>query len=501
MDSRVTRPRKRPRTSAHPIAVTGMKVVRLATDPDVSVADLGAMVTADPALSLRVLALVNSAAFMPGRNVSDVRHAVGLLGANGLRNLALGLVVSDMAPASDGGNLMLANSVRRALAAQSIGTALGHRQADEYFTAGLLLDIGLLDACREDFDWATSVAQRPAAHRAVIERASGRGPHTARGALLAQEYGLPGAMLDAIASHHDETPPEGDLPKACWLAERFAGVFEGGDLVATKAKALEAATSIGLDAHKAEAILQELPELVAESAEAFDRDLGEQMSLDALLEHANQSLVALNNHYELLVRQLQSLIEEKEVLERQLKDANEQLAKEATTDPLTGLPNKRALKRALERDLASAGRSGDPVSILVVDIDHFKRFNDEFGHSTGDEVLECVGTLLGRCTRGGDYPARFGGEEFVVVLPSTDIAGARLAGERVRKAIEIMRHPDPAVPNITASIGIATIRGSDCASRAQELFDAADAALYAAKAGGRNRVGAPRPTAEIRRVS
>lgn len=478
-----------------------MKVVKLATDPDVSVADLGAMVTADPALSLRVLKLVNSAAFMPGRSVSDVRHAVGLVGTKGLRNLALGLVVSDMAPASDGGNLLLANSIRRALAAQAIGTALGHRGTDEYFTAGLLLDVGLLDACQDDFEWATGVAKRPAAHRAVLERASGRDPHTARGALLAQEYGLSGDLVDAIMHHHDETPPEGALAQACWLAERFAGVFEGGDLVATKAKALEAAASMDLEVDAAESILQELPGLVAESAEAFDRDLGEQMSLDALLEHANQSLVALNNDYELIVRQLQSLIEEKEVLERQLKEANEQLAKEATTDPLTGLPNKRALNRALNRDLASAARSGDPVSILVVDIDHFKRFNDDFGHSTGDEVLQLVGNLLAGCMRGGDYPARFGGEEFVVVLPSTDIAGARLAGERVRKAIEMMQHPNPAVPNITASIGIATISGPDCASRAQELFDTADTALYSAKAAGRNRVGSPRPTAELRKVS
>jgi len=465
-----------------------MQVVKLALDPETSVADLGAAVTADPALSLRVIALVNSAAFMLNHEVRDVQRAVGLLGTKGLRNLALSLVVSDMAPPTEGGNLLLANSIRRALAARAIGREQGVRQADEYFTAGLLLEIGLLSSANDDLDWVTSVAERPAAHRPVIERAAGRSPHPARGAMLVKDYALPEVTIDAIAHHHDEQPPEQPLARACWLAERFAGVFEGGDLVASKRAAVASAESVGISEEAAERILQELPAAVSESAAAFNRDLGEQPDIDALVEDANRSLVALNQNYEQVVRQLQSLIEEKELLEQQLRAANKQLAEEATTDALTGLPNKRALQRALNRDLARAARSDEPLSMLVIDVDHFKRFNDTFGHAVGDDVLRGVGELLPTCMRAGDYPARYGGEEFVVVLPSTDSAGARITAERIRVRLEAMRLANPEVPNVTASFGVATVQGRNAGARAQELFESADQALYAAKAGGRNRV-------------
>ena len=471
-----------------PVAVAALRVVQLAVDPDASAADLAAAVVADPALSLQVLKLVNSAAFMLRGEVSDVKRAATLLGANGLRNLALSLVVSGMAPPSEEGRVLLANSVRRALAAQAIGRALGVRQVDEYFTAGLFLDVGFLACGRDDLGWAASVASRPAAHRVVVERAAGRTPHPQRGAELALEYALPADTVQAIAHHHDDVAPEGQLASACWLAERFAGVFEGGDLVRSRELALDAAQSIGLEAEAVEEILEELPQAVLGAAAAFDRDLGEQPDLEALIRDANRSLVALNRDYELIVRQLQTLIEQKEELEQQLKAANKRLATEAATDPLTGLWNKRAFQRELDRDLARAARSGEPLSLLVLDIDHFKRFNDDFGHAVGDEVLRSLGHLLPSCVRQGDYPARYGGEEFVVVLPSTGTAGARLAAERVRQQICGMRLADPNIPPVTASIGIGTVQGSDCGARAAELFERADRALYAAKAAGRNRV-------------
>ena len=476
------------RAKPEPIAVGALRVIKLAVDPEASVADIGEAVTSDPALSLRVLALVNSAAFMLNHKVSDIPRAVGLLGARGLKNIALSLVVADMAPPTEEGRLLLANSARRAAAARAIGAALGARHLDEYFTAGLLLDIGLLASGADDLAWAASVADRPAAHRVVIERAAGRTSHPESGANVARDYSLPDTTIEAIAHHHDETPPEDGLAKACWLAERFAGVFEGGDLVAAKRKALEDAASIGIDNAASEQILEELPTAVADSAAALDRDLGQQPGIQDLIEDANRSLVSLNQHYELLVRQLQQLVDEKEELEEQLRAANKRLAEEAATDPLTQLPNKRALESALARDLARAARSGESLSMIVLDIDHFKRFNDDYGHSTGDEVLRSTGHLLKQCMRTGDYPARYGGEEFVVVLPSTDIAGAQIAAERIRVALEAMRLPDPNIPSVTGSFGVATVQGGDCEKRALELFETADRALYAAKEGGRNRV-------------
>jgi len=189
-------------TRAQPISVVATRVVKLAVKEDVSADEIGRVVMSDPALCLRVLALVNSAAFMLRNKVTDVRQAVALIGVRGLRNLALSLVVSDMAPATKEGQLLLGNCLRRALAAQAIGNALRADEPDSYFTAGLILDDGVLAAARDDLSWAAGVAKRPAAHRVVIERAAGQRPHPDAGSALAREYDLAADVVDAIAQHH-----------------------------------------------------------------------------------------------------------------------------------------------------------------------------------------------------------------------------------------------------------------------------------------------------------
>ncbi len=487
---RSTKARERAKEKAKdPICAVATKVIQMAVREDCSAEDIGNLVIGDPALGLRVLALVNSSAFMLRNRVSDVRQAVALLGVRGLRNLALSLVVSDMAPVGEDGHLLLANSLRRALAAQNIARALGTRQTDPYFTAGLFLDVGLLSSARDDIEYAAEIARGPAAHRVVRERAAGNAAHPTAGAELAKHYNLPDETVAAIASHHDEEMPEEPLAKACWLAERFAGVFEGGDIVGAKRAAIEAAGRAGMDPEDAEEIFAELPEQVKASATAFDRDIGEQPDLETLVENANKSLVSMNQHYEKLVRQLQVLIDEKAVLETELRAANRRLSEQATTDELTGLPNKRALMQAMTRDLARASRESQPLSLIVIDVDHFKKFNDTWGHSTGDVVLNSVGTLLLHLVRAGDVPARYGGEEFVVVLPNTDEEGAAIVAERIRGKLEDMVVQGPEGPlHVTASFGVATTRGPGCGDASKELFERADTALYVAKDNGRNQV-------------
>lgn len=477
------------RKSNKPVCTVATRVVQLAIQENCSAAELGKLAASDPAFGMRVLAVVNSPAFMLAHRVTDVRQAVSLLGVRGLRNLALSLVISDMVPVGEEGRLLLANSLRRALACRGIARALGFRQTDSYFTAGLFLETGLLAKARDDLRRAFEIARSPAAHRIVRERAAGELAHPIIGAELAEQYNLGEEMVAAIAHHHDPTLPEGSLAQVCWLAERVAGVFEGGDMLGARNEALSLGAQLGAATEDLEALFAELPQQVREAAAAFDRDVGEQPDLEALVRDANRSLVEMNQHYEDLVRQLQRLIEEKEALETELRAANQKLAEQATTDVLTGLANKRAFEVALNRDLARADRQGQSLSLVVIDVDHFKKFNDTWGHSTGDEVLRGVGALLRRLVRTGDLPARYGGEEFGVILPDTDALGARTVAERIRCELEALTIDGPEGPlKVTASLGVATVQGPGCEHSAQILFERADAALYAAKRAGRNQV-------------
>ena len=474
-----------------PVSAAAAKVVQMAVRDDCSAEDLGRLAQGDPAFAMRVLSVVNSPAFMLPNEVNDVRQAVALLGVRGLRNLALSLVVSDMVPTGDAGKVLLANSLRRAMSAQYVARAMGIRQTDAYFTAGLFLESGLLAKARDDLERAGEIARSPAAHRIVRERAAGELAHPIVGAQLAEEYLLPEETIDAIAHHHDDGMPEGSVAQVCWAAERVAAVFEGGDIPRNKKIAEQAASQLGITTDDIEAMFRDLPAKVAEAAAAFDRDIGEQLDIEALMVDANRSLVAMNEQYEEMVRQLQALIDEKDRLELELRAANQKLAEQATTDPLTGLPNKRALETALKRDLARADRQREALSLVVIDVDHFKKFNDTWGHATGDEVLRCVGKTLLGLVRAGDVPARYGGEEFVVVLPNTDRKGAHVVAERVRIALESMQVEGPqGMLKVTASLGVATTRGPGCEHSAETLFQRADAALYDAKRNGRNQVRA-----------
>lgn len=160
------------------------------------------------------------------------------------------------------------------------------------------------------------------------------------------------------------------------------------------------------------------------------------------------------------------------------------LEREANTDALTGLLNRRWLDNTLPRFIARHQHAEKPLSVLLLDIDHFKRFNDEHGHAIGDEVLALVAQTLWKTLRPTDLAARFGGEEMVVILPETPLEGARAAAERVRLAV-LGAKLSNLERRITVSIGAATLHPGESAER---LLKRADERLYRAKERGRNRV-------------
>jgi two-component system, cell cycle response regulator len=185
-------------------------------------------------------------------------------------------------------------------------------------------------------------------------------------------------------------------------------------------------------------------------------------------------------------RQLQFATELNQELKQksqELQDANAKLGELAVTDGLTGLKNHRYFRETLDGSFSYARREGVPFSVILMDVDKFKQFNDTFGHPAGDAVLRGVATVLRANVRAHDIVARYGGEEFVVLCPASDAAGARETAERLRQALE---EHEWAHRDVTASFGISTF---DCLSEsASELVDQADKALYRSKEAGRNRV-------------
>lgn len=175
-------------------------------------------------------------------------------------------------------------------------------------------------------------------------------------------------------------------------------------------------------------------------------------------------------------------------LHRQIEAKNRQLEELALTDPLTGLPNRRAIDIWASRQLSAAARHNFPIWVVMADLDHFKRINDTFGHDAGDAVLKRFSEVLKANTRQSNICGRLGGEEFLLILTHVDRKQTEIAIERVRQRFETQEFNfDGTTAVITASFGAAGFRGS-VPSEFSTLLAHADAALYAAKSKGRNRV-------------
>lgn len=221
--------------------------------------------------------------------------------------------------------------------------------------------------------------------------------------------------------------------------------------------------------------------MVTSKAEAADKVKGLEMgALDYVTKPFDEGELVARVNIHLRLRELYEAVQEQ----------NRQLQEMANRDGLTGLYNHRYFHEKLSQDFLRAKRYHEYLSCILFDIDHFKKFNDTYGHQTGDVVLRALASVIERSTRESDVAARYGGEEFAIVLYHTDRRAAYEAAERLRQAVESNEVEDNGnVLRVTISLGIATFPHEKIHD-SKELIEYADQALYKAKENGRNRVEA-----------
>lgn len=417
-----------------------------------------------------------------------------VLGLNSVKTLALGFsLVSNLADAGGKGFDHMTywkRSLFTATASKTLAARSGVVQQEECFLGGLLQDLGMLTMCQTlGNDYAKIVIQSKGKHEQLLqlERDVLDLGHPEVGSKLAESWSLPPLLSAAIRYHHDpKSAPEEmqNLVGCVYLGNAAADVLVASE--ATAGKALvhyqRAASQFnGMTPTDAESVLRDVHAQTKEMQRLFDLPTGNLGNMDDILATANEALLNLT----MQAHQQTDKLEEQ----------NKKLNTEAYTDALTGAANRRAFDLAVKKGFTQA-TPDSPISVLFMDVDHFKIFNDTHGHAVGDQVLVCFAQTLQDATSECGTVYRYGGEEFAIVCSETDRRSAAQLAEKVRIAVQDhakITNEAGELLGITASIGVAAHEGTTFSS-AVLLVKAADQGVYAAKKAGRNavRVFAPR---------
>lgn len=475
------------------------EVLMLTQRDDASFEDLAEVISNDPALASKILKLANSAAFSRGGEVSSLEVAGMRLGMKTLRLMALSFSLTETLPreGDEGDPFNYVGfwqySMTHAVAGRALAQLVKSPRADEAFICGLLSRLGqvVMARCIADRYQAAVMKVHSRLPTAEVEReVLGFDHHDVGGALLL-DWSLPAILGAAVLYAGDDrdlsalNPDTRHLVHLTRVAAHMAHVICGHD--AYKGGALQqahelASSYFGLDAHALDDCIIEMEDAVAETASLLSTRM-EASEYTEIIEKARQQIVHLSVGTAID-------LEQTTVRARELEDKYRKLADLAATDGLTGIANRAHFDEVLRETVAEklTAESGRALGLLILDIDHFKQFNDTHGHPVGDRILTGVADCLRASVRSTDLAARYGGEEFVVILPQTTMVEVRAVADRLRRAIEKMTivHEDD-VLHVTASVGGACLQRVNGPDDGPALLALADACLYRAKDTGRNR--------------
>lgn len=480
------------------------KLVSLTSKEETTLSDVADLISQDIAMSSKILKVANSAFYSFPQQISSIQQAVSMLGTNAVQSLVLSFSFLSINKVSAKSRFDFDRFLRRSLTSASVSKLIMGKLSDvdteEIFVAGLLQNLGeLILACTlpEQYNQVLDLVANDRTEQCAAEREVFGKDHCFIGYEVASQWNFPSTIVLPIFHHHDPksySNSDGKIQKyieVLYLANIFLGILDSDDPAQFHRQFIaEAKALLGLSVDSIEAILQEAHTRMDEAALNFGIDMEETRPVQDVLQEANIRLSLINLNYEEMNKELIRTKMELEQRNAELKEKNKLLKTLAEVDGLTQVYNKRYFQEAFEKELGRSRRRKHPLSLILIDIDHFRRFNNDHGHLVGDFVLAEFAKVLSSNLRDYDTLARYGGEEFVVVLPETSPEDALSAGEKLRSAVETACFRDGGQQyNVTSSVGIAVLLPEEEPTLdTKGLIKRADEALYDAKDAGRNKV-------------
>jgi diguanylate cyclase (GGDEF)-like protein len=475
-----------------------VRILEAVKKEETSIDELARIITADPALTSKILRVANSPMYALPTKVDSIQRALTVIGCSALKNIALSFVIADeLRIQSDNGfdfDYFWKRSVTAAVSGELIASLIGMK-SDDIFVSALLQDIGIVIMYLSNPDGYANVLEEKKRSKLpilAVEQQIFGVDHQRVGMQVLDHWGIPASISEPVGRHHAYTDDPSEQPSTSeilFLSDKLSSLYHGARCT-EKMQDIHAVLDSrhGVDAADIRALVDQVADNSVQIMSFFDIDPGNMPPFSLMLQAANEELGKVNLSYEQLVIELKQAKKEAENLADELKKANEKLSQMAFCDGLTGLFNHRYFQEQMEKEVSRAARYQRDLGLIMFDIDHFKAINDRYGHPVGDQVLKAVAASVTETIRKSDLAARYGGEEFAIIAPETEIKGLVILAERLRKRIAGLQiDAGGQLVGVTISLGVTIWEPGANTADKQVIIRAADKALYQSKKTGRDK--------------